>query len=156
MNTPLISVHAGIHETIKQSHVAQTHLLWEEGIWPSYFCQWFKTVEISIQYLVGEVATDLHERRGPFNVERLEIDEESQWLSLIAKLLPCSLCAELPQGLYPVPCSSLVPAQPTLDVVGIQGGVDSASLQILMFRSIIFLGTTLQLWQNFLAFLTLN
>lgn len=56
-----MSVNTGVRETIKQSHAAQTHLLCEEGIRPSYLRQWLKAVEISIQYLVGEGAAGLHE-----------------------------------------------------------------------------------------------
>lgn len=58
-----MSVNTGVRETIKQSHAAQTHLLCEEGIRPSYLRQWLKAVEISIQYLVGEGAAGLHEQR---------------------------------------------------------------------------------------------
>lgn len=60
----MISVNTGTSEAIKLNHVAQTHLLCEEGISPSYFCQWFKVVEVSLQCLVQAGAAGPHEQRG--------------------------------------------------------------------------------------------
>lgn len=67
--------------------------------------------------------------------------------------MPIFIVHWAPTGL--VLCSSLVPPQPPLDTVDIQDTVDSASLQVLTFTSIVCLGAMLQLRQKFWAFPTL-